>query len=123
VIGVKLKVVMGRSLKQLRDVIRIVQPETVLRWHREIVRRKWTFKQRTKGGRPRTKQEIERLIVRFSRENVDWGYGKSQGELLKLGYEVSEETIANILERHGIPPVPERGSSPVCWLLCSSVRF
>jgi putative transposase len=112
VIGAKLKAVSGRSIKQLRDVIRIVQPETVLRWHRELVRRKWTQPSKNTGGRPRTQLEIERLVVRFARENVDWGYGKIQGELLKLDIDLSEETIANILERHGIPPAPERDTSP-----------
>jgi putative transposase len=112
VITAKLKAITGRSINQLRDVIRIVQPETALRWHREMVRRKWTQQRKHTGGRPRTSREIERLIVRFARENADWGYGKIQGELLKLGHDVSEETIANILERHGIPPAPERGASP-----------
>lgn len=112
VIGAKLKVVSGRSVKQLRDVIRIVQPETVLRWHRELVRRKWTQSSKHTGGRLRTNREIEHLVVRFARENVDWGYGKIQGELLKLDIDISEETIANILARYGILPAPERGSSP-----------
>jgi putative transposase len=112
VIGATLKAVSGRSIKQLRDVMRIVQPETVLPWHRELVRRKGMQPSRNTGGRPRTQLEIERLVVRFARENIDWGYGKIQGELLKLDIDISEETIANILERHGIPPAPERGSSP-----------
>jgi hypothetical protein len=112
VISVKLQAATGRTLKQLRDVIRIVQPETVLRWHREMVRRKWTYQRKNTGGRPRTQRDIERLIVRFARENADWGYGKIQGELLKLGYDMSEETIAAILEQYGIPPAPERGRSP-----------
>jgi putative transposase len=112
VIGTKLKAVSGRSFKQLRDVIRIVQPETVLRWHPELVRRKWAQQAKNTGGRPRTQLEIERLVVRFARENADWGYGKIQGELLKVAIDISEETIANILERHGIPPAPERGTSP-----------
>jgi putative transposase len=112
VISAKLKAATGRSLKQSRDVFRIVQPETVLRWHRELVRRKWTQQYQHTGGRPRTQREIERLVVRLARENTDWGYGKIQGELLKLDLDISEETIANILERHGIPPAPERGTSP-----------
>ncbi|NDJ78883.1 MAG: transposase [Chloroflexi bacterium] len=112
VIGAKLKAVSGRSIKQLRDVLRIVQPETVLRWHRELVRRKWAQPSKNAGGRPRTQREIERLVVRFARQNVDWGYGKIQGELLKLDIDISAETIANILERYGIPPAPERGTSP-----------
>jgi len=88
-----------------------VQPETVLKWHREAVRRKWTQQKQNSGGRPRTEREIEQLVVRLAREN-DWGNGKIEGELIKLGYELSDETVANILKRHGIPPVPERSPSP-----------
>lgn len=98
------------TTKQLRDVISIVQPETVLRWHRDLVRRKWTQNRSSSGGRPPIQTEIEQTILRFVREN-DWGYGKVVGELRKLGYQVSEQTIANILKRHGIPPLPERKTS------------
>ncbi len=98
------------TTKQLRDVIFIVQPETVLRWHRDLVRRKWAQKHSSSGGRPPIKSEIEQLILRFVREN-DWGYGKMVGELRKLGHQVSDQTIANILKRHGIPPLPERKTS------------
>jgi putative transposase len=112
VISAKLKAVSGCSLKQLREVIRLVQPETVLKWHRELVRRKWTHKRKQAGGRPRTDREIEQLVVQLARENSDWGYGKIKGELAKLGHDMSRETIANILARHGIPPAPERGTSP-----------
>lgn len=112
VITVKLKAISGRSIKQLRAVIRIVQPETILRWHQKMIRRKWTQACQNTGGRPRTHLDIERLVVQFARENDDWGYGKIQGELLKLDIDISEETIANILARYGISPAPERGSSP-----------
>jgi putative transposase len=98
------------TTKQLRDVIFIVQPDTVLRWHRDLVRRKWAQKHSSSGGRPPIKSEIEQLILRFVREN-DWGYGKIVGELRKLGHQVSDQTIANILKRHGIPPLPERKTS------------
>jgi hypothetical protein len=59
------------------------------------------------GGRPRTVREIEQLVLRLAREN-DWGNGKIEGELLKLGYAISDETVATILKRHAIPPAPER---------------
>jgi putative transposase len=112
VLTVQFKTATGWSLKQLAQVVRVFQPETVLKWHRELVRRKWTFQQSKRGGRPPTPRELERLIVRLAKENLDWGNGKIQGELLKLGFEVSDETVANILRRHGIPPVPERCPSP-----------
>jgi putative transposase len=91
-------------------VIRIVKPKTVFGWHRELVRWKWTYRQRSRGGRSRTDREIERL-VRLAREN-GWGNERIEGELLKLGYDISDETVANILRRHGIPPLPERETSP-----------
>lgn len=111
VISARLKAATGRSLRELRDVIRLVKPATVIGWHLALVRWKWTYRQPS-GGRPRTSREVERLVLRFARENADWGYGKIVGELLKLGHDISEETVANILGRHGIPPAPERGGSP-----------
>jgi putative transposase len=107
----KLKARTGRTAKELGEIIQIVQPETVLKWHRELVRRKWTQQKKNSGGRPRTTREIEQLVLRLAREN-NWGNGKIEGELLKLGYEISDETVGNILKRHAIPPAPERSPSP-----------
>jgi putative transposase len=70
----------------LQQVMLIFKPEAVLRWHRELVRRKWTFKRKGKPGRPVIMSELEALIVRLAKENPRWGYDKIQGELLKLGY-------------------------------------
>ena len=95
----KLKQSSSRSASQLRDVIRIIKPETVIRWHRELVRRKWTQEQKNKGGRPRLSQQIESLIVRMAQENIRWGYAKIEGELLKLGHKVSITTVRNVLDR------------------------
>jgi putative transposase len=111
VLAVKLKTRTGQTAKQLSNVIQILQPETVFKWHRELVRRKWTHHQQGRGGRPRTDKELERLVVRLAKENC-WGNGKLEGELLKLGYEISDETIRRILRRLGIPPSPERTPSP-----------
>jgi transposase len=110
ILTAKLKARTGRTTKELREIIRIVQPETALKWHRDLVRRKWTQHPKNRGGRPRTARELEQLVVRLAREN-DWGNGKIEGELIKLGYEISDETIATILKRHGIPPAPERKPS------------
>ena len=82
---------------QLQDIIRIFQPETVLRWHRDLVRRKWTYPQQHRSGRPPISPEIEDLIIRFAQENASWGYGKIEGELLKLGFRVSQSTIRNVV--------------------------
>lgn len=104
VLTAQLRKATKRPADQLRDIIRIFQPETVLRWLRELVRRKWTFKRKAKGGRPRLNQELEALIVRLARENDRWGYGKIEGELLKLGFTVSASTVRNALNRQGILP-------------------
>lgn len=107
----KLQQVARRPSNQLHNIIRIFKPETVLRWHRELVRRKWSFIHKSKGGRPRISQELEKLIIRLAQENPRWGYGKIQGELLKLGSKVSQTTIRNILERHNIQPALVRSGS------------
>lgn len=112
VLSARLKAVTGWSVKQFGAVLRIFQPETVFKWHRELVRRKWTFQSRRQRGRPRTDQEIEQLIVRLARENRGWGNARIAGELAKLGIELSDETVGAILRRHGIPRAPERGVSP-----------
>ena len=88
-----------QTANQLRDVIRIIEPETVLRWHRELVRRKWTYPNKNKGGRPSISKETESLILRLARENSRLGYGKIVGELLKLGFQVSLTTVRNVLDR------------------------
>ena len=107
----KLKQITNRSTNQLRDTLRIFKPATVLKWHRELVRRKWTQEHKNKGGRPRIDQEMEDLIVRLANENSRWGYGKIEGELLKLGFRVSQTTIRNVLNRNGIVPSPVRNGS------------
>ena len=102
VLSNKLKLITNRSTYQLRNTLRIFQPATVLKWHRELVRRKRTTVHKNKGGRPKISQEMEDLIVRLANENRRWGYGKIGGELLKLGFKVSQTTIRNVLNRHGI---------------------
>jgi putative transposase len=111
VLTARLKKATKRPAVQLRYVIHIFQPETVLRWHRDLVRRKWTFKRMAKGGRPRISQELEALIVHLARENKCWGYGRIEGELLKLGFVVSASTVRHVLNRHGILPAPVRHGS------------
>ena len=111
VLTTRLKRITHRSANQLRDVIRIFQPETVLRWHRELVRRKWTYPHMNKGGRPSISKELQELIIRLAQENPRWGYGKIQGELVKLNFKVSQSTVRNILDRHDIQPAPVRNGS------------
>ena len=95
----------------LQTCLLLVKPETVLKWHRELVRRKWTFKKQQTGGRPRLNDELEALIVRLATENSRMGYDKIQGELLKLGYQVDATTVRNVLRRHHLAPAPQRGKS------------
>jgi len=100
-----------RTIRQLGDVIRIVRPETVIRWHRELVRRKWTQPPKKTSGRPRINQDTESLIVRLAKENLRWGYYRIEGELKKLGFVASLTTVRNVLDRHSILPAPVRYGS------------
>ncbi len=95
---------------RLNNVLLLFKPDTVLRWHRKLVRRKWTYLRKGKPGRPLLSTEIEALIIQFARENPRWGYDKIHGELLKLGFAVSPTSIRNTLKRHQISPVSERSS-------------
>jgi transposase len=85
----------------------IVTPATVLRWHRELVRRKWTFRH-VKVGRPRLAPELVRVILAMAKDNPTWGVVRIKGELQGLGYRVGATTIRTILRRAGIPPAPRR---------------
>jgi putative transposase len=85
----------------------IVTPATILRWHRELVRRNWTFRHR-KCGRPPIDPVLVRLIARIARENPRWGVIRIKGELQGLGYCVGATTIRTILCRAGVPPAPRR---------------
>ncbi len=99
--------VLGRG--RLQEVGTLFTPDTILRWHRTLVAKKWDYSQRRKPpGRPRTKQEIVDLILRFARENPTWGYDRIQGALANLRHTLSDQTVGNILEEHGIEPAPDR---------------
>jgi len=87
----------------------MITPETVLRWRRDIVRRRWTRKSQHKGpGRPATHHNIAALVVRLARENPGWGYRRIHGEFAGLGIRVAPSTVWRILTSAGIPPAPRR---------------
>ncbi len=95
-----------RHLPRKLRAHRLITPGTVLRWHRRLAARKWTYPHRT--GRPPVSAEITALIERRPIENVSWGYRRIQGELLKLGYRVGASTIRRVLKDLKIPPAPKR---------------
>jgi putative transposase len=95
--------------KALEDVATIVKPNTILAWHRRLVAKKCDGStQRKAPGRPIIDQELEALIVRMAKENRSWGYDRIVGALANLGLTVSDQTVGNVLKRHGIVPAPER---------------
>lgn len=97
----------ARILPKERWSCFIVTPQTLLRWHRELVRRKWTYRQR-RTGRPRLDPKIRALAIRMATENPRWGYIRIQGELRKLGIRVGATTIRRILLKEGLGPAPRR---------------
>ena len=86
----------------------VVTPRTLLRWHWELIRRKWTYRRR-RPGRPGLDPETVELILRMAKENSRWGYVRIRGELLKLGVRVSATAIRTVLRRHVLGPAPRRG--------------
>jgi putative transposase len=99
-----------------RDVLRrvrlLVRPDTVLRWHRDLLARRHAARSRPKRpGRPRTVRSVRALVLRLARENPSWGYRRLHGELLVLGIKVAASTVWQILQEAGIDPAPERACS------------
>jgi transposase InsO family protein len=93
----------------LAEVAMIVTPDTILAWHRKLIAHKFDGSQQRKAlGRPKVDQALEALVVRMAQENPRWGYDRIAGALKHLGYTISDQTVGNILKRHGIPSTPER---------------
>jgi transposase InsO family protein len=90
---------------------RLVQPATLLRWHRDLVRRRWTYPHRR--GRPGVAPELRDLVLRLAKENPTWGYRRVHGELCRLGYTIGASTVWAILQRAGVDAAPIR--SAVSW--------
>jgi putative transposase len=94
-----------------------VRPATLLRWHRQLVRRRWTYPHR-RPGRPPLDRKVEALVVQLARENQAWGYRRIVGELRSLGISVSPTSVRAILARRGLPPAPERDELSWRQFLC-----
>ena len=89
---------------QLDQYLLLFKPDTILKWHRELVRRKWIYRRTHPGGRPAIPAEVEALILRLARENARWGHRRIQGEQRQLGHAVSASAVRAALRRHRVPP-------------------
>ena len=101
---------LSRLLPRPRWSIFVVTPETLLRWHRRMVRRHWTYPTRPRG-RPPIPDQLQSLIVRLATENPRWGYQRIRGELLQLGCRISASSIARVLRANGLQPAPRPAST------------
>src|SRR5712671_2688929 len=101
--------------KALSEVAGVAKPDTILSWYRRLVAQKFDgSKSRQYPGRPSVAPEVETLVVRVARENTSWGYDRIAGAMANLGHTVSDQTVGNILRRHGIAPAPKRGQT-ISW--------
>jgi len=101
--------------KTLEDVAATAKPETILGWYRKLIANKFDgSKFRGSVGRPKVDQETERLVVQMARENPSWGYDRIVGALTNPGHGLSDQTVGNVLRRHGISPAPKRKQT-VSW--------
>jgi putative transposase len=101
---------LSRLLPRRRWSIFMVTPQTLLGWHRRMVRRRWTYPAQGRG-RPSVPQQVQTLIVRLATENPRWGYQRIKGEPQRLGVQVSATTIRTIMGRHGLDPAPRRAAT------------
>ena len=110
--------------KQRRAALRlIVTPETVLRWHRDMVARRWAAKSRHKHpGRPRTHRNITASVLSLAKDNPSWGYRRIHGELVGLGIQIAPSTVWEILTKAGIPPAPRRAGPTWAQFLHSQAQ-
>src|SRR6266542_3336558 len=108
VIRVLARLLVLSGADEATDLEILVLPKTLLRWHRELVRRKWTYRKAHQPGRPPIDAEVVALVLRMARENPRWGCVRICGELRKLGIRVGATTIRTLLRRHGLGPAPRR---------------
>ena len=115
ILAAKLGRVVAGSRGRLSRAMLLVRTDTVLKWHRELVRRKWIYRRRRAGGRPPLPAEVEALLLRLAKENPRWGYGRLQGELAKLGHALGRSTVRDVLKRRHVPPAPLRSQRGSTW--------
>jgi putative transposase len=122
--------ILGR--KRLEEIGPLFTPDTILRWHRTLVARKWDYShKRAKKpvGRPAVSEEVAQLVLRMAKENPTWGYDRIQGAVANLQHEISDTTVGNILRAHGIEPAPSRKRSTswktfqAHWDVLSAIDF
>ena len=99
---------LGRKL--LGEIGTLVSPDTILRWHRQLIAEKWDYSDRrqNKPGRPPITDEVRALALKLAKENPSWGYDRIQGAVANLGHTDSDTTVGNILKQNGIEPAPQR---------------
>jgi putative transposase len=99
--------ILGR--RALSEISTLFTPDTILRWHRQLVAQKWDHSDKhARVGRPATPQEVVDLILRFAKENPTWGYDRIADALANVGHTISDQTVGNILKGHGLEPAPQR---------------
>src|SRR5439155_2600791 len=110
---------LSRLLPHPRWTAFFVTPATLLRWHRQLIARHWTYP-RTRPGRPPVSKQVRDLVLRMAAENPSWGHRRIQGELVGLGYRVAASTVWKILRQAGIDPAPRRAGPT--WAQCLTAQ-
>ena len=118
------------SRNALSEICNVFSPETILKWHRELIAKKYDGSKCRKYGRPQISDELRKLIIKLARQNRSWGYPRIEGQLKYLGFKVSHSTIANILKKEGLEPQPSRTKKTtwaefikVHWKSLSAIDF
>jgi putative transposase len=108
--------VRGKKLgcKLLKELAGIATPDTILRWYRKLIAKKYDGSGRRSRDRPKTPCQVAELVVRMAKENPGWGYTRRRGALANLGHEIARNTVKRIRQEHGIDPAPER-SKRTSW--------
>ncbi|OHB56427.1 MAG: hypothetical protein A2Y12_06235 [Planctomycetes bacterium GWF2_42_9] len=116
--------------KALDEICGVFSPETLLKWHRMLIARKYDGSKCRKYGRPQISDELRKLIIKLAKQNRGWGYPRIEGQLKYLGFKVSHSTIANILKKEGLEPQPGRTKKTtwaefikVHWKSLSAIDF